>query len=458
MEANRVSDKVGEEFLTVAELLFASREHLRDRWPTRVWVVGELSNVRRYPSGHVYMTLKDEQAEVSCIMYSRTAQRHPPLPGDGTKVSALAEPTIYVQKGRFQLVVQEIRVKGKGRLHEEYLLNKERLRESGWFDADRKRDIHKMPSSVAVVVSLQGAAWRDVRKTLGERFPMAKVKVFAAPAQGPDAAERIAEAIGDASSSGCDTMLVCRGGGSFEDLWSYNEVVVATAIRESSIPVITGIGHETDETIADLVADHRAATPTGAAVAAVPSRVELTRLVAGLGQRLQSSVRQVADDSRQSLDDATSAMHRAHESVSKAAWRLERQAQDLRRASGVSLGARHDRLKAFKGSLRESVLQMRGAGVRLSGLSGRMAATASSLTSSRNKTLESLSARLRAMSPRRTLERGYAIVTGDGNKVKSRSSQLRASEAAVVTFADGAVGVTVGEVQTGNAGALGNVE
>ena len=458
MEANRVRDKVDEEFLTVAELLFASREHLRDRWPTRVWVVGELSNVRKYPSGHVYMTLKDEQAEVSCIMYSRTAQRHPPLPSDGTKVSVLAEPTIYVQKGRFQLVVQEIRAKGKGRLHEEYLLNKERLRDLGWFDADRKRDIRKMPSTVAVVVSLQGAAWRDVRKTLGERFPMAKVMVFAAPAQGPDAAERIAEAIGNASSSGCDTMLVCRGGGSFEDLYSYNEVVVATAIRESSIPVITGIGHETDETIADLVADHRAATPTGAAVVAVPSRVELARLVAGLGRRLQASVRQAADDSRQSLDDATSAMHRAHESVSKAAWRLERQAQDLRRSGEVSLRARHGRLNAFKGSLREAVLQMRGAGVRLSGLSGRMAAAASSLTSSRSRTLESLNARLRAMSPRRTLERGYAIVTGDGNKVKSRADQLRASEAAVVTFADGAVGVTVGEVQAGDAGALGSVE
>ncbi len=455
MQSPILEEEGEEQLLTVGELLTASRDHLRKLWRLRVWVVGELSGVRSYPSGHVYFTLKDSKAEVSCIMYARTAGGHPPFPADGTEVRALVQPTIYVQKGRFQLVVEEVAARGRGRLHEEFLRTKERLRERGWFDAGRKRDLPAMPGSVAVVVSLQGAAWRDVKRTLGERFPLAEVSVFPAPAQGRDAAARIADAIGRAGKSGCDLTLVCRGGGSFEDLWSYNEEDVVRAIVESPVPVVTGIGHETDETVADMAADVRAATPTGAAVAAVPSRIELARQLDACARRLSESTGSALDEARQTLDDAVSSVMGVRDGLRGAAWRAGRMSSDLRRASEAFLRIKRGRLAGAGDSFREAVRGLLGAGSRLDGLSARLAAAAARAVPDRQAALDGLSARLEAMSPRRTLERGYAIVTDEEGGVRSRADQVGEGDGAAVHFADGAVRVRVGRRGGPDLGLLG---
>lgn len=455
MQSPILEEQGEEQLLTVGELLTASREHLRKLWRLRVWVVGELSGVRSYPSGHVYFTLKDAKAEVSCIMYARTAGGHPPFPADGTEVRALVQPTIYVQKGRFQLVAEEVAARGRGRLHEEFLRTKERLRERGWFDAGRKRPLPAVPSSVAVVVSLQGAAWRDVKRTLGERFPLARVTVFPAPAQGRDAADLIARATSRAGRSGCDVTLVCRGGGSFEDLWSYNEEAVARAIVDSPVPVVTGIGHETDETIADLAADVRAATPTGAAVAAVPSRIELARRLDAGARRLGEAAGGALDEARQSLDDAVSSVTGVRDGLRREAWRAERMSSDLRRAAAACMRAKRGSLAGAGDSFREAVRGLLGAGARLDALSARLAAAAARAVPDRLSALGGLAARLEAMSPRRTLERGYAIVTDDGGAVRSRADQVGEGDGAAVHFADGSVRVRVGKRGGPDLGLLG---
>src|SRR5258706_9655295 len=281
--------------VTVSELLRSVRDSLERRFPL-LWVSGEISNLSLAPSGHCYFTLKDGQAQVECVMFrSRAALLQRELQ-NGARIEARARVTLYEPRGRFQLSVEAVRQAGVGPLYERFLRVKEKLEREGVFDAGLKRELPAFPRCIGVVTSLAAAALRDVLTTLARRNPALTVVVYPVPVQGQGAAARIAAMLGRASErADCDVLLLVRGGGSIEDLWQFNEEAVARAIRASRIPVVVGVGHETDFTIADFAADARAPTPTAAAELASPSRPELLLRVAELGVRAtREALRRIA--------------------------------------------------------------------------------------------------------------------------------------------------------------------
>src|SRR5881396_1681854 len=277
--------------LTVSELLRSVRDTLERRFPL-LWVKGELSNLSRAPSGHRYFTLKDRGAQVDCVMYrSRAAALEGEL-REGMQVEAQVLVSLYEPRGRFQLTVEALRPAGLGPLYERFLKLKAKLEGEGLFDPALKRPLPEHPRTVGIVTSLAAAALRDVLTTLARRNASVAVIVYPAPVQGEGAGFRIAAALKTANARAeCDLLLLVRGGGSIEDLWPFNEESVARAIRSSTIPVLVGVGHESDFTIADFAADRRAPTPTAAAELVSASRAELLGRVAdcvrGVGREMR---------------------------------------------------------------------------------------------------------------------------------------------------------------------------
>jgi exodeoxyribonuclease VII large subunit len=292
----------GSRILSVAELLRSVRDTLERRFPL-AWVRGELSNLSRAPSGHCYFTLKDDAAQVDCVMFRSRAALLDWEPRDGMQVEVRALPTLYEPRGRFQLTVEGMRRAGLGPLYERFLRLKEKLGAEGLFDPALKREPPVFPRTIGVVTSLAAAALRDVLTTLARRNPAIEVIVYPAPVQGEGAAERIAAMLARASRRAeCEVLLLVRGGGSIEDLWPFNEEAVARAIRASRIPVVVGVGHETDFTIADFAADRRAPTPTAAAELASPARAELAAGLANTVRRLGLEIDRKFRYAAQALD------------------------------------------------------------------------------------------------------------------------------------------------------------
>ena len=288
--------------LSVAQLLRSVRDTLERRFPL-AWVRGELSNLSRAPSGHWYFTLKDGQAQVDCVMFRSRAAALDWEPRDGLEVEVRALPTLYEPKGRFQLTVEGMRRAGLGPLYERFLKLKERLAAEGLFDERLKRELPEFPKTIGVVTSLAAAALRDVLTTLARRNPAIEVIVYPAPVQGEGAADRMITMLKRAGRRAeCDVLLLVRGGGSIEDLWQFNEEALARAIRASPIPVVVGVGHETDFTIADFAADRRAATPTAAAELVSPARAELLAQVADCARCLTREMQRKIQYASQTLD------------------------------------------------------------------------------------------------------------------------------------------------------------
>ena len=288
--------------VSVSQLLRGARELLESRFAL-MWVAGEISNLRPSGSGHFYFVLKDEQAQVDCVMFRSRAAYLGWTPRDGLRVEVRALVTLYEPRGRFQLNVEAMRKAGLGPLYERFLKLKERLEREGLFDAAAKRAIPRHPRCVGVVTSLHAAALRDVLTTLARRNPSIPVVVYPVPVQGEGAAARIARMLATANERAeCDVLLLVRGGGSIEDLWQFNEEIVARAIRTSRIPVVVGVGHETDATIADFAADHRAPTPTAAAEIVSPSRAELLGRTLELAARASREARRRIEYAMQSVD------------------------------------------------------------------------------------------------------------------------------------------------------------
>ena len=281
----------GLRILSVTELLRSVRDTLERRFPL-AWIRGELSNLSRAPSGHCYFTLKDGTAQVDCVMFRSRAAALDWEPRDGMQVEVRALPTLYEPRGRFQLTVEGMRRAGLGPLYERFVRLKEKLGAEGLFDERLKREIPPFPRTIGIVTSLNAAALRDVLTTLARRNPAIEVIVYPAPVQGDGAADRLATMLKRAGRRAeCDVLLLVRGGGSIEDLWSFNEEALARAIRACPIPVVVGVGHETDFTIADFAADRRAPTPTAAAEMASPARAELFKKISerarGVGREMQ---------------------------------------------------------------------------------------------------------------------------------------------------------------------------
>jgi len=288
--------------LTVSQLLRSARDTLERRFPLQ-WISGEVSNLRPAASGHLYFTLKDEAAQVDCVMFKGRAAHLDWQLADGQRVEARALVTLYEPRGRFQLNVESMRRAGLGPLFERFLKLKEKLAKEGLFDQDAKRPLPEYPRRIGIVTSLAAAALRDVLTTLRRRNPAIPVIVYPAPVQGEGAAAKLVQALAAANRRAeCDVLLLVRGGGSIEDLWQFNEEVLARAIRASGIPVVVGVGHETDFSIADFAADQRAPTPTAAAELVSPPLDELRGRLAENAMRLARATARRIEYAMQTVD------------------------------------------------------------------------------------------------------------------------------------------------------------
>jgi len=341
----------GAQAISVSELLRSVRDLLERRFPL-AWVAGEISNLTRAASGHFYFTLKDDAAQVDCVMFRGRAAALDWTPQDGMRVEARALVTLYEPRGRFQLNVETMRRAGLGPLYERFLRLKEKLAREGLFDAAVKRAPPAYPRAIGVVTSLGAAALRDVLTTLARRNPTIPVVVYPVPVQGEGAAARIAAMLARAGERAeCDVMLLVRGGGSLEDLWQFNEESVARAIRASPIPVLVGVGHETDFTIADFAADRRAPTPTAAAEMASPPRAELLDRVAGLALRASREARRRIEYAMQAVDGLARRLVHPAERIRASHRLLAQLGARLASAAARSLDAARYRVEHLRAAL-----------------------------------------------------------------------------------------------------------
>ena len=411
--------------LTVSALTAQIKEILEDQ-VGEVSVAGEISNLRRQSSGHYYFTLKDEGSQVPCALFQGSALRLKMAPKDGAKVVAQGEVSVYAPRGAYQLIVRSLEPVGKGDLHQRFEELKSKLEAEGLFSAERKRELPYFVQRVALVTSPTGAAVRDAIHVLQRRCPRIRITVFGVKVQGEGAAEEVAEAIEEIGRRKiADVVLVVRGGGSLEDLWAFNEEVVARAVVASPIPVISGVGHETDFTICDFVADVRAPTPSVAAEMVSRPDVDWAEELRGWRDRLGEAAVDFLEEKRRRLGDLAGSyvFREPRKMVEMSAQRVDELAVQLRR--GLEQGWRYRRQHA------ETLLQ-RWLGLRperrLKELSLRVRGAMD---------------RLRAMGPEETLKRGYALVqTAEGKLVRNVEPARRLGDL-VVRFSDGKLEVKV---------------
>jgi exodeoxyribonuclease VII large subunit len=297
--------EISREILTVGDLNRAIAQSLEDRFDT-VWVGGEISNFKAYDSGHWYFSLKDEEGQIRCVMFRGRNSQVGFMPQSGDLVEVSASLGMYVPRGDIQLTIQTLRRAGMGGLYEAFLKLKAKLAKEGLFDEERKREIPTHPRSIGIITSPQAAALKDVLSTLARRAPHIPIVIYPTLVQGPDAPAGIIAALKAANQENAenvvDVILLVRGGGSIEDLWAFNDEQLAYAIAQSPIPVVSGVGHETDFTIADFVSDLRAPTPTGAAELAAPRKDQLLQELDALKQALLQRVNQRVEREAQTLD------------------------------------------------------------------------------------------------------------------------------------------------------------
>ena len=291
------------EYLTVSQINAYINKMLKgDDNLKKVYVKGEISNFKTYPSGHSYFTLKDEKSQIPAVMFKGQRRYLKFKPENGMKVIVRGKIEAYERDGKYQLYASTITEDGIGNLHIAFEQLKKKLKAEGLFDDTRKKEIPKYPKRIGVVTARTGAAIRDIITTIKKRYPYCEVLVFSTLVQGDQAAPQIVRQINHAQQFDIDTLIVGRGGGSIEDLWSFNEEIVARAIYDCTIPVISAVGHEVDFTISDFVADERAPTPTGAAMIAVPDVREVKYKIEQLNERLNKNINDMISNNRTKLN------------------------------------------------------------------------------------------------------------------------------------------------------------
>ncbi len=382
--------------LSIGDLNRAIAQSLTEQFDT-VLVGGEISNFKAYDSGHWYFSLKDEEGQIRCVMFRGKNSQLGFIPQSGDQVEVSASVSLYVPRGDVQLTIHSLRKAGLGGLYEAFLKLKEKLAKAGLFDERRKRPIPSYPKSLAIITSAQAAALKDVLTTLARRAPHIPIFIYPTLVQGPDAPSGIIRALKQANADELgEVILLVRGGGSIEDLWAFNDEALAHAIADSEIPVICGVGHETDFTIADFVADLRAPTPTGAAELATPKR-----------EQLLLEIRAYQDIIAQKLMQ-----------------RLEREAQTL---DQISLRLSHALPNPER--MREQIEQWQR----------RLMQSAHVYFNNLKRNQAHWLTQLETLNPQRTFERGYAVILDKQKKAARKPNDIRADEDYVLRLAEGEV-------------------
>ena len=430
------------EIYTVSRLNREAKLLLEGSFPP-IWLEGEISNLARPASGHLYFCLKDAQAHVRCALFRGQTRGLTVAPRDGMQVVVRARISLYEARGEFQLIVEHMEEAGEGKLRRAFEALKARLAKEGLFDVARKRALPKLPRRIGLITSPSGAVVHDILTTLARRFAAIPVVLYPVPVQGAGAAERIAAMIRLAGERReCDVLILARGGGSLEDLWAFNEEVVARALVACPLPVVSGVGHETDFTIADLAADLRAPTPTAAAELVSPDAGEWRARLDQLAGRLRHVLRGQLQQRAQHVDWLRARLIHPRHRLGLTAQRLEGLAQRLHHGRARALAdARTRWFRAHARLLRRSphnriqTAQLRGAH-----LYQRLEREARQALQRRQHRSVQLAQALNALSPLTTLARGYAVVRlTDTGAVLRSATAVTPGQAVDVRLADGAL-------------------
>ncbi|RKZ36565.1 MAG: exodeoxyribonuclease VII large subunit [Gammaproteobacteria bacterium] len=443
MPPSKTADR---DIFSVSRLNLAVRDCLEHNFGI-LWVEGELSNLARPTSGHLYFSLKDAACQVRCAMF-RGKNRHLGFaPDNGVQVLVRARVSLYPDRGDFQLVVEYMEEAGAGALRRAFEDLKQRLSAEGLFAAERKRPLPKVPRAIGVITSPSGAAVQDILSVLKRRYPAAPVFLYAVPVQGAAAAPEIARMLGLAGDHGqCDVLILARGGGSLEDLWAFNDEAVARAVAECPVPVVTGIGHETDFSIADFAADLRAPTPSVAAENVSPDRAEWRQRIAGLLRRALLTSQGGIQGRRHRLDSLSKRVIHPRRRLEHLGQRTDELLLRMNLAMSHALNGQHARVREGQARLAglNPMGQLRSERERVRQWRTRLVTAANTEVQNRRQRLQGLLRALEGVAPQRTLERGYAIVTDKSTgQVVRHASDTQAGQVLTAKLAEGEIDCTV---------------
>ena len=434
--------------ISVSELNRKAKSLLEGGIP-KLWIEGEISNLARPASGHMYFSLKDETAQIRCAWFKQRQHQNISAMINGTKMLALGRISLYEARGEYQFIVEKMETAGEGDLKRKYEKLKEKLSIEGFFAEEIKKPLPKLPRRIGIITSPSGAAIRDALSVLKRRFPMVPVIIYPVSVQGDGAAPEIKLALEKANNRAeCDLLIITRGGGSIEDLWAFNEEIVARAIHHSNIPIISAIGHETDVTIADFVADHRAPTPSAAAEVAVPDQQEWFNSIDNISRKLNALIIRAINNRHQTLDWFNKRLTQSSPQV--IVKRQIEQSINLQRVLKSSMknflilrGRKIDKLtsRCIQSSPSQSLQKQI---MRFEAIKQNIHAKGKKLIEDNQNRLRLVSRSLNNVSPLGTLDRGYAIVSEvNTNKIITNPKSLKINSKLEIRLAKGKITAAV---------------
>lgn len=435
--------ELSQAILTISEINRLARIALEKHLPS-CWIRGELSNMVRAASGHWYFTIKDASASARCVMFRARNQFVDWPAREGDRIEIRAQASLYEARGDFQLIVEAMRKSGQGNLYEAFLRLKEKLQGEGLFDAERKQHVPAVPHSIGIVTSPQAAALRDVLTTLKRRWPLARVILYPCLVQGDSAPAQMQQALLLANQRAeTDVLLLVRGGGSLEDLWAFNDEALARTVATSRIPIICGVGHETDFTIVDFVADLRAPTPTGAAQMATPAASDVGERIIGLRKRLTGRMRSRLDTAWQDRDHLHRRLRHPRERLRHQLMTLHQLSQRLARSGHQLVQFSRTRLSHLQGHLLGAIPAPQADQERLTHLQRRLRQCLDHQRELRSGRLSSLQTQLELLCPSLVLKRGYSIVRTLAGEVIVSVDQVSTGQSLSIELAHGQLNVEV---------------
>ena len=443
-----IADNKEIKIISVTELNKLAKSLLENGIP-KLWIEGEISNLARPASGHVYFSLKDETSQIRCAWFKQRQSINANDISNGMKMLALGKISLYQPRGEYQFIIEKMETAGEGDLKRKYEELKQKLFNEGLFDREKKLQIPKLPKKIGVITSPSGAAIRDVLSILKRRFPLLPIVIFPITVQGDNAAPDIENALKKANlRADCDVLILTRGGGSLEDLWAFNEEIVARAIHTSKIPIISAIGHETDTTIADFVSDIRAPTPSGAAEIVTPDQSELLKLLETMSRRIEHEINQYINSKSQSMDWLSKRLSQSSPkmTVRKKIEILGNLRKLLFSSIGHNLSFHTKAVDNFKFRLNNSspTLKIQRAISHLSEMQLKITASTKCSLTKFNSQLTALGKTLDSLSPLKTLDRGYAVARDSKTKkIISNSEKVSINSRIDIKLAKGEIAAKV---------------
>lgn len=442
--------KTQREIYTPGRLNREARSLLEGRFKT-LWLEGEISNLSRPASGHLYFGLKDDRAQVRCAFFRSSAARMKFRPKNGDQVLVQARVSLYEARGDFQLIVQSMEPAGAGRLQAAFEALKKKLSEQGLFDESRKRPLPSFPRKIAIVTSPSGAAVKDVVSVVARRAPFVELLIVPSSVQGDEAPSALTRAVRRADTLGYDVILLTRGGGSLEDLWAFNDETLARTISECRTPVVSAVGHEVDFTIADFVADHRAPTPSAAAEVLVPDGSELKGRLTALHHRLRRDMERQLQNLGQRVDGLERRLRGRHPGtiIQAQTDRARRAFKSLSQTVRLQIGRRADHLESQRARLmvQHPARRLQSGQQQLAALWPRLPQAMHRSITHADQRLRSVAKALHLISPLATLDRGYSLTFDADGKLLRSMDEVQAGEKLVTRTRDGEVVSAVTETR-----------